>query len=71
MITQSSEPGSQISNISATNYQHVDMATNETNSQQQQSEINPSIKVKISINKYSRTDPGPFFVFVENTNNNK
>ena len=55
MITESPEPESQISNNSATN-QDVDLATNETNSQQQQSEINPSIKVRIYINKYSRTD---------------
>ena len=71
MITESLEPESQKSNITPTKHQHVDLATNETNSQQQQSEINPSIKVKISINKYSRTDPGQFIVFVENTINNK
>ena len=51
MITDSPVPEPQISNNSATN-QDVDLTTNETNSQQQQSEINPSIKVRISINKY-------------------
>ena len=61
MITDSPEPEPQISNNSATN-QDVDLATNETNSEQQQCEINPSIKVRISINKYLRTDPGFFCI---------
>ena len=66
-----SEPETQINYITLTKHQHVDLATNETNFLQQQREINSSIKVKIFINKYSRTDPGPFIVFVENTTNNK